>query len=198
MSTTTTSTRSGRSGSDILCAPATDPTGFIYSSYRAAPTSTHSDKPPLKGSHQGAAYLSSSVGGSVSTLSFEDTTTSNRLSPPTRRRGGIRARVRGFSRASRRNLLRRLASINRTAFRGFKGRVVCATLTYPHEWPRDPDTCRRHLRALHKRLKRRFGVFAGFWRMGIQRRGAWHFHVLLFMASSPRLLNQLRRFVSPA
>jgi hypothetical protein len=71
MSTTTTSSQSGSPGSDILCAP----TGFIYPSYRAARTETHVDKPPLKGSHQPSAYVSSSVGGSVSTLSFEDTKT---------------------------------------------------------------------------------------------------------------------------
>jgi hypothetical protein len=89
-----------------------DPPGFIYPTYQAAPTSTHGDKPSLKSSHQGVAYVSSSVGGSVSTLSFENTTPSNYWSPPMRRGGGIRDRVRGFSRASRRNLLRRFASIN--------------------------------------------------------------------------------------
>jgi hypothetical protein len=81
MSTTTTSSRSGRPGSDILCAPHTDLTGFIYPTYRAAHKETHVDKPPLKGSHQPSAHVSSSVGGSVSTLSFEDTTTKTRLRP---------------------------------------------------------------------------------------------------------------------
>jgi hypothetical protein len=77
-----------------------DPPGFIYSSYRVAQTDTNSDKPPLTGSHQEVAFVSSSVGGSVSILSFEDTKTSNRLSPSRRCGGGIRDRVRGFSRAS--------------------------------------------------------------------------------------------------
>src|SRR5918994_911565 len=120
----------GRHQSDMLCAPPTDPTGFIYPSYRAAPTSTQVDKPSLKGSHQGVAYVSSSVGGSVSTLSFEDTKTSNRLSPHKHSGGGTRDKVRGFSRASRRNLLRRLASINRAAFKAFNGRLISITLTY--------------------------------------------------------------------
>jgi hypothetical protein len=39
-----------------------DPPGFIYPSYRAAQTETHRDKPPLKGSHQPSAYVSSAVG----------------------------------------------------------------------------------------------------------------------------------------
>src|SRR5918993_919691 len=174
----------GRHQSDMLCAPPTNPTGFIYPSYRAAPTSTHSDKPSSHSLHQGVAYLSSAVGGSVSTLSFEDTKTSNRLSSHRRLGGGTRDKVRGFSRASRRNFLRRLASINRDTFRAFKGRIIFVTLTYPHEYPEDPELCKNHLKALRKRLQREFGTFAAFWRLGIQKRGAWHFHLLLFVGPS--------------
>jgi hypothetical protein len=123
----------GRHESAILCSPPTDPTGFIYSSYRAAPTETQIDEASLESSHQGVAYLSSAVGGSVSTLSFEDTKISNQLSPHKHRGGGTRDRIRGFSRASRRNLLTRLASINRSAFRAFKGQIIFVTLTYPHD-----------------------------------------------------------------
>ena len=72
----------GRPGSDILCAPTTDPTGFIYPTYRAAQTETQRHKPSLKDSHEGLTYVSSAVGGSVSTLSFEDTTPRNYWSPP--------------------------------------------------------------------------------------------------------------------
>src|SRR5918995_899355 len=196
MRTTTTSSRSGRPGSDILCTPPTDPTGFIYPTYRAAGTETSRHKPLLDNSYQGVAYLSSAVGGSVSTLSFEDTTTKNRLSSHRRCGGGIRDRVRGFSRASRRNLLLRLASINRRAFRAFKGRMIFVTLTYPHEYPKDPEVCKNHLKALRRRLQRKSGDFAGFWRMGIQRRGAWHFHLLLFVGPSIGPLDELRRFIS--
>jgi hypothetical protein len=133
-------------------AATTDTTGFIYGSYRAAATGASRDKPSLEGLHQGGAYVSSSVGGSLSTLSFEDTLVSNRASSHKRRGGGIRDRVRGFSKASRRNLLRRLASIDRGAFRAFEGRVLFVTLTYPHVWPEDPEVCKGHLRAFRKRL----------------------------------------------
>jgi hypothetical protein len=176
-----------------------DPPGFIYPTYRAAQTETHVDKPPLKISHQRSAYVSSAVGGSVSTLSFENPKTSNRLSPPSpplRHGGGIRDRVRGLSRESRTNLLRRLASINRGAFKAFKGRMIFVTLTYPHEYPEDPEVCKNHLKALRRRLQRKFGEFAGFWRMGIQKRGAWHFHLLLFVGSSLGSIGELRRFIS--
>jgi hypothetical protein len=195
MSTTTTSSRSGRLGSDILCVPPTDPTGFIYSSYRAAQTQTQRDMPSLECPHPGVAYVSSSVGGSVSTLSFEDTTINSWLSSH-RRCGGIRDRVRGFSRTSRRNLLRRLASINRSAFRAFRGRMIFVTLTYAGEYPQDHVVCKRHLKALRKRLQREYGTFAALWRMGIQRRGAWHFHLLLFVGPSVGPVGELRRFIS--
>jgi hypothetical protein len=173
-----------------------DPQGFIYPSYQAAPREAHGDKPSPNSSHEGVAYISSAVGGTVSTLSFEDTTTSNRLSPRKRCGGGSRDWVRGFSRASRRNLLRRLASINRSAFKAFKGRIIFVTLTYPHEYPEDPELCKRHLKALRKRLQRTFGDFAGFWRLGIQKRGAWHFHLLLFVGPSFGTEGEVRRFIS--
>ena len=48
------------------------PPGFIYPAYRAAGTAAQRDKRPLYTSHQGVAYVFSSVGGSLSTLSFED------------------------------------------------------------------------------------------------------------------------------
>jgi hypothetical protein len=92
--------------------------------------------------------------------------------------------------------LLRLASINRRAFRTFKGRMIFVTLTYPHEYPDDPELCKRNLKALRKRLQREYGSFAAFWRMGIQKRGAWHFHLLLFVGPSVGSVNELRRFIS--
>ena len=173
-----------------------EPPGFIYPSYRAAVIEPHRDKPLLNGSHQGVAYVSSAVGGSVSTLSFEDNEIETRASSHKRSGGGIRDKVRGFSRTSRRNLLRRLASINRGAFRAFKGRIISITLTYPHEHPKDPVLCKRHLKAFRKRLQREYKSFAAFWRLGIQQRGAWHFHLLLFVGPSIGSVGELRRFIS--
>jgi hypothetical protein len=193
---TAMSSPGGRQESAIPCSPPTDPTGFIYPTYRAAQTETHRDEASLKCSHQRSAYVSSAVGGSVSTLSFEDTKTSNRLSSHRHLGGGSRDKVRGFSKTSRRNFLTRLASINRRAFRSFKGRIIFVTLTYPDEYPKDPELCKRHLKAFRKRLQRAFGAFAAFWRMGIQERGAWHFHLLLFVGSSVGPIDELRRFIS--
>ena len=52
------------------------------------------------------------------------------------------------------------------------------------------------MKALRRRLQRKFGEFTGFWRMGIQKRGAFHFHLLLFVGSSVGSVNELRRFIS--
>ena len=70
------------------------------------------------------------------------------------------------------------------------------TLTYPHEYPEEPELCRRHLKAFRKRLQREYGSFAAFWRMGIQKRGAWHFHLLMFVGPSFGSVGELRRFIS--
>src|ERR671921_2138648 len=105
------------------------------------------------------AYVSSTVGGSLSQISFEDSEIRSHIG--TTHRGGVRGRIRGFSKGSRRNLLRRLASINRTAFRAYEGRLISITLTYPKEYPEDPETCKEHLKALRKRLTRKFGEFSG-------------------------------------
>ena len=70
------------------------------------------------------------------------------------------------------------------------------TLTYPHEYPDDPELCKRHLKAFRKRLQREYKSFAAFWRLGIQRRGASHFHLLLFVGPSIGPVSELRRFIS--
>jgi hypothetical protein len=70
------------------------------------------------------------------------------------------------------------------------------TLTYPGEYSQNPARCKGHLKALHKRLQRMYGAFAAFWRMGIQKRGAWHFHLLLFARPSIGPVRELRRFIS--
>jgi hypothetical protein len=61
-----------------------------------------------------------------------------------------------------------------------------------------PLTNRNGMRAFRKRQQRRYGPFAAFWRLGIQQRGAWHFHLLLFVGPSVGPLKDLRRFVSSA
>jgi len=93
-------------------------------------------------------------------------------------------------------LLELRASVDRDALRDAGVRLVSATLKYPRVWPGDPGACKDHLKAFRKRLQRRFGKFPVIWRLGIQRRGAWHFHLLLFVPASAGSLVELRRFLS--
>jgi hypothetical protein len=89
-----------------------------------------------------------------------------------------------------------MASISRTAFRAFEGGLLFTTLTYPTDYPEDPEVCKKHLEAFGKRLEREYGALATFWRMGIQRCGAWHFHLLLFVPPSFGSVAELRDFIS--
>jgi hypothetical protein len=147
----------------------------------------------MKTSSQEYAYVSSAIGGFLSQVSFEGGGGRSRINTPCG--GGARGDLKGFSRASRRNLLRKLVSIDRSAFRAYNGRVFSVTLTYPHEWPEHIEACKGHLKSLRKRLTRAYGTFSAFWRLGIQKRGAWHFRLLLFVPPTFGSLKELRHFV---
>jgi hypothetical protein len=41
-----------------------------------------------------------------------------------------------------------------------------------------------------------YGPFSGFWRLGIQERGAWHFHLLLFVPPSFGSVVEIRHFIA--
>lgn len=75
-----------------------------------------------------------------------------------------------FSRSSRNRL--RLYLRNVAA-----GMKVCATLTYPHEFPLDGQVSKRHLRAFLQFLRRR--AINYIWVVEFQERGAPHYHMLL-------------------
>lgn len=83
--------------------------------------------------------------------------------------GGKRGRIIGFSKASRRRL-------GFTA-RNVEGLRVMLTLTYPAEYPVDGEVVKRHWSAFREWLIRR-GI-AGLWFLEFQQRGAPHLHVFL-------------------
>lgn len=90
-----------------------------------------------------------------------------------------RGAVRGFSAASRRRLIRWVASVDTSAH----GPGTFVTLTMPGSWrpgcdrPRD---WKRHLDVWLHRLKRAFPQCWGLWRLEPQKRGAPHYHLLLW------------------
>lgn len=88
--------------------------------------------------------------------------------------GGARSRITVFSRSSRMRLLQKMATLKTGKLTG-----VFLTLTYGQEFPH-PRTAKRHLDTFIKRLRRQHENVSGFWRLEFQRRGAPHFHLILF------------------
>ena len=96
--------------------------------------------------------------------------------------GGKRGIISRFSEASRRRLMRELAKTKRDLL------PVFVTLTYPDNFPGDPNVWKTHLKAFLKRLKREHPKVAGFWKLELKPRQsgenvgqiAPHFHLLLW------------------
>lgn len=55
-----------------------------------------------------------------------------------------------------------------------------ATVTYPSVYPTDPEIYHRDLDTFLKRLDRAYPGSCGWWRLEFQKRGAPHFHLLIF------------------
>ena len=95
---------------------------------------------------------------------------------PGGRGGGTRGEVRGFSRESRKRLIDLIHQVDRSALRP----PLFVTLTYPGEWPSDWQEYKRDLHNWLRRLARRYPAASVIWRLEFQKRGAAHYHVLVF------------------
>lgn len=94
--------------------------------------------------------------------------------------GGVRGACRGFSNASRRRLI---LTLSRVQVAGMVPMFV--TLTYPGEWSDNWRVWKRDIAAWRKRLLRRWpAVVGGVWRVEFQKRGAPHFHLLVWCKQS--------------
>lgn len=89
----------------------------------------------------------------------------------------MRGRITTFSRASRRRLLNLVNSVNRER----APLPTLVTLTYPSTWPKSPRVWKKQLDNFRSRLVRRYGKVPAVWRLEYQRRGAPHFHLLVFV-----------------
>lgn len=99
-----------------------------------------------------------------------------RLSDRAHQSSGIRGEVQGFSNGSRRRLMRKIASVDREAV---GDTPIFVTLTYPGEWPADPQEWKKHLDTFGKRLLRRYPAACAIWKLEPQKRGAPHFHLIV-------------------
>lgn len=90
---------------------------------------------------------------------------------------GKHGKISRFSSASRKKLLRYMAKIDRS-------QLDCAplfvTLTYGRDYPDDAMECKRHLDNFLKRLAYKFPQATTVWRAEFQKRGALHFHMIIF------------------
>ena len=111
--------------------------------------------------------------------------------PPTGR--GKRGSIWGFSKASRRRLVDKLMLVPWSEMPGqgqasTTARACMLTLTYPSEFPERVSTTKNHLdnfhRALHHTTEKEFSAL---WRLEFQKRGAPHYHILMFFNEPIRI-----------
>jgi hypothetical protein len=102
---------------------------------------------------------------------------SRRKFGPPERREWRRGSISDFTPRSRSRMLQSLAKIDR---RAVSNDGLFVTLTYPREWPPTTRACKAHLEAFRKRVERLWPDAWFYWKLEYQRRGAEHFHLLMF------------------
>lgn len=88
--------------------------------------------------------------------------------------GGGRGTVYGFSKQSRRRLLQKIATLCQDAM------PIFVTLTYPSDFPLDAAQWKKHFDKWCKRLHRKYPYAGLIWRLEPQKRGAPHYHCLVY------------------
>lgn len=90
--------------------------------------------------------------------------------------GAKRGNITDFSRKSRQRLQRAFAVLDDKAM----GLPVFITLTYPGEYSGNPAEWKRNLHAIKMAFVRAWPEITGYWRLEFQKRGAPHFHLLVW------------------
>lgn len=96
------------------------------------------------------------------------------IARPGRVGGGKRRSIVGFSKHSRRRLLRLIGTIDQT-----KSLPLFITLTYPATYPTARKS-KEHLKEFIRRLKVFYPKMSGIWKLEAQKRGAPHYHLLVW------------------
>ena len=87
-----------------------------------------------------------------------------------------RGKCKAFSRKARQRFMQ---SINELP-RDYWENAALLTLTYPGDWPQEPEKWKRDLDAFKKALMRRDPQAFGYWKLEAQKRGAPHYHFVVF------------------
>jgi hypothetical protein len=106
-----------------------------------------------------------------------------------------RAAITCFSTQSRQRLRMSLARVDQ----GKAGKAVFCTLTYPNLFPLDAETFKRHLDVFGKRFLRAYPDAGFFWKLEFQKRGAPHFHPMVFglhLQEKTRALSRFREWLA--
>jgi len=93
--------------------------------------------------------------------------------------GGKRAKISRFSSASRNRMLDFIAALPKAGL----CLPLFVTLTYPDQFPTDGQVWKRHLAAWRRRLERKYGKCLVIWKLEPQKRGAPHFHLMLYLVA---------------
>jgi hypothetical protein len=146
-----------------------------YHSTREAGTglSTCHNSPQLI-SYSGSRYLKVQTGRRKPDLGRRN----NSIPVPIAKRG----RITGFSKKSRLRMVQELSKLRSDA------RAILLTLTYPGEYSDDPVQWKNDLDNFMRRLARKFPGVSGVWKLEPQKRGAPHFHLLVWGAEYMDLL----------
>jgi hypothetical protein len=98
--------------------------------------------------------------------------------PARERKQKKRGRITVWSESSRLNLKRFLSTLLREEM----GRALIVTLTYPQDFPapEDHEVYKYHLKKFCTYLLRRWPQASGIWKLEFQKRGAAHYHLMLF------------------
>ena len=101
-----------------------------------------------------------------------------------------RGRISGFSKAARWRMKLRVNKMKLP--KGEAGLPSFVTLTYPgDDYSHDAKTWKRDLDTLFKRLKRKFPLSSAIWKLEPQKRGAPHFHLLVWGVNDDRVMADL-------
>ncbi len=79
------------------------------------------------------------------------------------------------------------------------GKALFAAMTYPNEFPLDAATFKRHLDSFGKRFLRAHPTAGFYWKLEFQKRGAPHFHIIVFglhLQEKTRALNRFREWLA--